>query len=902
MTLSRRHVLLAFLFGFVAWGWTTHYFPVLRLLYYAFLLGALTCAILIIFLTLTTSRSPNPRDKSPEQRNASIAFLRGRNWKLETKSFQASRDYRPQKLYPQSLIISDALDSLVALALRDFVSSWYGNITKDPTFVNEIDRAIRVAIVDIEERLLSQDVISIVVSRIVPIITQHLRDFDLAERAVRGKALNRNVTESEELDMAIAGKYRDGKLHPAASLASSDTKVVQQDHLRKMLVRILPEVLPESLIKSRAVFVLIKEIVACAVLFPALQMLSDPDFWNQQMEGYGRTALQDRKTVRKLRAALDEHASNVPGSRQAQAFPRLGPNESERAFERFVRAIRRCNNLSDARRFRSQLASQLKKESMVPGQDQIYLRRLETGKRVLDQKIEKLSAQGGQPQRPKAERRSDSYATQKDTSLKSVMQDASGLSYFMEYMDRQKKMSMVQFWIVVDGFRDPLEDDFGEDTDINSIKWTDTERNDIASITEAYFQKPELKVPEESKRAVKAFMAAGKQATPAQYKQARIAILSAQSASLEEMEAQHFPNFKKSDLWYKYLTSDSGPEVRLGAQQRQFSDPVISKPAPIPSIPFTRQTSKPLPRPKELRRAAASSIDVRAPLFDDEPRRSIDTDRSVPLFDDEYDTDPLANSTVSLGHESQSGDGVSQKQMIEDMSAALNTIIKEDPKEDPKDESIEETRDLLFGPPTAGSRSLHSLESPRTSLDTPRGEAVGGEKAKPSIASLGLVNRAGRIGVFSDNDLFGDEEKFLEDEYVDSDKASDIDLNEEIHEAAPGDLGLVEAIAALTADIQKLGSQESVVDALTRKAELTNNVAELRILGKSKSSLQREIKRKELQRQQYIVQESDNSLYGRATVHIKSIMVGKEDDGREYALCKSRVPMMPSILTCSRCH
>lgn len=33
-----------------------------------------------------------------------------------------------------------------------------------------------------------------------------------------------------------------------------------------------------------------------------------------------------------------------------------------------------------------------------------------------------------------------------------------------------------------------------------------------------------------------------------------------------------------------------------------------------------------------------------------------------------------------------------------------------------------------------------------------------------------------------------------------------------------------------------------------------------------------------------MVQESDNSLYGRASVSIKSIMVGKEDDGQEFAL------------------
>jgi sorting nexin-25 len=104
-------------------------------------------------------------------------------------------------------------------------------------------------------------------------------------------------------------------------------------------------------------------------------------------------------------------------------------------------------------------------------------------------------------------------------------------------------------------------------------------------------------------------------------------------------------------------------------------------------------------------------------------------------------------------------------------------------------------------------------------------------------------------------------------------------------------LGLTEAIEALTVDIDKLTSQDAVVEALTRKAELTNNTAELRILRKSKASIQREIHRKEMQRQQYIIQEGDNSLYGRSTIRIKSIMVGNEPtDGREFVMCKSILP------------
>jgi sorting nexin-25 len=37
---------------------------------------------------------------------------------------------------------------------------------------------------------------------------------------------------------------------------------------------------------SPAVNVLVKELVACAVLSPVMQMVADPDMWNQLMEGY----------------------------------------------------------------------------------------------------------------------------------------------------------------------------------------------------------------------------------------------------------------------------------------------------------------------------------------------------------------------------------------------------------------------------------------------------------------------------------------------------------------------------------------------------------------------------------------------------------------------------------------
>ncbi|RAL00250.1 putative intermediate filament protein (Mdm1) [Aspergillus ibericus CBS 121593] len=884
MALKHRDYVLLGIGGFIAWGLAVKWLPVLRYLGYALVLGAFLASAVVIGLVLLTTRSRNDAT-STGPKTLSVAFLARAHWEQETQAVRRRSTYHPPSLYPQSFVVSEGIDELLTLATRDLIASWYQHISPNPVFVNEVDQVIRTAIGNLRDRLLAEDLVSLVVSRIFPIITAHLKEFEVAERLVRGRNLTRNVTESEELDLAIASKYCEGHLHPAAVLSVSDQKPVEQEYLRKIAVGLLPRLFPESVLNSRIVSVLIREIVACAVLFPLVSVLSDPDTWNQLMEAYGRTAIQDRKTVRKLRAALDEHASPAPRSKKGHPFPRLSPHDSERAFERFVRAIRRCNNISDARRFRALVASQLKREMMVEGQDQVYLRRLETGKRVLDQKVAKLSAPGGtQLSHASAAvshfRRKNSVP--QEASLVDVMHDASGLSYFMEFMDRQQLMSLVQFWIVVDGFRNPLEDDFGDESSPSSTTWTPADRSDMALISETYLSKPELKVTDESRRVVKSFLSAGKRASSEQYRKARTVILSTQSAVLEELQETYYPKFKQSDLYYKYLASDEASQA--GTQSPQRNSPNIAEVPerrPLPPL-MSRTSSQPGAKTKDLRRAAVSSSDVRSmgKLFDDDEssRRSFDSERSAPLFDDDYDTDPLAMSTHSLGRDSQNGETeANQNEVIENMEAALNDIIANEPK----NSRIEDLKSADVSP-TGLPGSDQYPKSPRSSMELARAESRTDDRIKPSIASLGLVDRSSRLGVF-DDDLFPEQQKYIEDEYEEP-VGTDNDPADQVHEAAPGDLGLTEAIEALTADIDKLGSQESVVDTLTRKAELTNNTAELRILRKSKASIQREMHRKEMQRQQYIIQESDNSLYGRSTVRIKSIVVGKEEDGREFAM------------------
>ena len=611
----------------------------------------------------------------------------------------------------------------------------------------------------------------------------------------------------------------------------------------------------------------------------------DPSLTQSQ----GRALLQDRKSVRKLRAALDQHASPAPKSARAAAFPRLHPGDSERRFERFVHAIRACNGLPDARRFRSEVASQLKRDMLVQVQDPVYIRRLNAGKEILEQRIAMLS--NGEPSQRSRSRIRNVRALPRSrlehATLLDVLRDPAGLSYFMEFMDRRRQMTAVQFWLVVEGLCNPLEDAPADDdrSETGVLAWTDTDRDDLEQLNQAYLYKPELHLPKDIRDAVQLFLSQGPNATPAQHYKARRAILKAQICVLERMQERHFPVFRRSDLFFKYLTSDDASDERASSAHsptRRSEGSQYRRPSAI-----VRTSSAFVTRINRLRKTTASNTDLRSSTSSIEAssplRRSLEGISASNEVEERNSADPLSDSIQSLdamGDSDMVPAGPDVK-VVQALEVALNNIVEDK-------QSIDESRidwPELPTPTPKVSRESDALQSLLDLHDRGAGEQKQSEK--PSIASLGLVNTSSRIGVFMDDDLFSDEAKFAEDEREDPEENDDEKGQElNIQEAVPGDLGLDEAIVALDSDLEKLATQEGVVDSLTMKAELTNTAAELRILRKSKASLQREMRRKELQRQQYMLQQRDNKLYGRATIRIKSVMVGTEEDGHEYGVCK----------------
>lgn len=892
MPLDRKYAIASALVAFVAWALLTDWIPALRWVPHAFLTGILATIAGALYVVGTTSRTVRDRDGiGALQRYGPItpAFTARDAWAEQKEALKGREEYRRPAVFPGEVRFSKAVDGLLDLILRDFVTSWYGNISKRSLFQNEIDRCIRAVLLSITARLTDLDLVELGISRMLPIVTAHLKDFYDAERMVRGKGLENNVTESEELNTAIAGKYRNGKLHPVSSLHHSDNVPPAKEHLRKLVENIMPAVLPSNMKSSPAVSVLIREIVSCAVLAPVITMLADPDMWNQMIVNIGGAMLQDRKTVRRVRAALDQHAPSSPRGQRSSQFPRLRPYDSERQFERFIRAIRQVSTLTDARRFRSEITSQLKRDAQVEAQDAAYLHRLETGRRLIDQRITSLSTNGATDAQPRPSlavktpgANEEASDRKRQASLREVIYDAAGLSYFMEFMDRQSLMRLVQFYLVVDGFRGPLEGDHDEPAPTVA---TDPDRMDIGQMYTEYLTKSELQTPDDLLHPVRQCLKAGLKASSAQYVAARRAVLQVQTLVYNSMKETHFAAFKRSDLYYKWLAIDDNPS--FASSQTREGD-LLTPDSPLSREVSPSRSRKPQLGPShkapELRRAVLSTSDLKtsgrtsstSSLFSDGPRRSLDdTNGRAALFGDDGDDATLEQSVSSIRSYDSDGETAQRAQdeakAVKEMQLALDSIVGDN-----------QDRESLFAE-TPGTKSLDDDHAPSVEAkQRPQFPTHASSFAeKKSIASLGLVGAPSSRGVFVD-DLFGEEtEKFAEDDHEDSDGSG---ADEKVQEAAPGDLGLAEAIDVLSAEVERLTAQRSVLDSLTAKAELTNNTAELRILRKSEQSLQREIKRKEMQKQQYVVQESDNSLYGRAAISIKSVMVGREEDGHEFAL------------------
>ncbi|KAI8911787.1 PXA domain-containing protein [Gorgonomyces haynaldii] len=173
---------------------------------------------------------------------------------------------RPQQL-SSSTVVDEQLSKIITLLLRDYVSSWYEQISMDDDLFAEVSVVFGHIVAEIEHRLSKVDWVFLMTRDVPQILTQHIREFRSCEAKV-GTAY-------------AGGKSLEELFHGAQPhIALTDTET-EQEYLRRVSDIIMDTLLPAHEFSSDTFKLLIREILTHSVLAMIVDYFSDPDYLNE---------------------------------------------------------------------------------------------------------------------------------------------------------------------------------------------------------------------------------------------------------------------------------------------------------------------------------------------------------------------------------------------------------------------------------------------------------------------------------------------------------------------------------------------------------------------------------------------------------------------------------------------
>ena len=419
----------------------------------------------------------------------------------------------------------------------------------------------------------------------------------------------------------------------------------------------------------------------------------------------------------------------------------------------------------------------------------------------------------------------------------------------MEFMDRRNRSLLVQFWLTVESFKNPLEavdsDSSGDDDD-ELIQHSETVKEDITMVNDLYFSSPAPHpalsvISAKHINAIRVFALDENTPTPSAVRKVKRNVMLAQRQVERDMEGD-FEDFQRSPLWFRVIgdaesnnamtasvmsssvISDGGQAPFNTSRGRDSPDPSL-QPSRINKSPI--MINPPLTARSESLPALATILTEREP-----PSRVIQSSLDLLMSSTENVADSARAPLFDESEDAQGGRiDDAQAQRMEAIQAALTDIIAFD-NEGPRAETPDET---------TSQRGSGFLSARRPD-----------SRRQPS----------------------SDEEQDVEEERQDE---NDSNAQIALPLAGPGDLQLAYEISRLGEKLNNLRTQDTMLDRLINKADLTGDTQELRLLRKSKSALNREIRELSFQKTQYELQESANRLVSdRTKLAIVNSTVGEE--------------------------
>jgi sorting nexin-25 len=529
-------------------------------------------------------------------------------------------------------------------------------------------------------------------------------------------------------------------------------------------------------------------------------------------------------------------------------------------------------------------------------------------------------------------------------SLLTILLQPSTLSYWMEFMDRRDRSLLVQFWLIVEGLKDPLEDldqvpehaPPDEASDAAILMSGQTSKSDIEMIWTTYLaaapSAPPVRADSRNLSIIKDFVESSESVKG--LARARRAIFAIQRQVFEEMEEVDYGEFvggAGGDLYIKVAENlqapqGSDPDRHLLSRDNTIKDdhpprppprmpsPVRTRSEPGPSSTAFVQAHKPstssgsaasvsylpsLLSTKQMRTETATlKVDVQ-PVIGSRSTNSSYTDlqshgRQVGKGKRKSVTAPESldflmggSTTLSeperapLFEDDATAEERVQEKTIEALQEALTSILSSDSAS---------LGDGTPSPKPASVRSFQSLNSPGSPVvplasdresDSIHSETAPSKDNSSLVVSTSAVVRRRKAVFHEDDDALSSEVEPEPEQLKGGDKSKE----RNVRFAGPGELQLPVEITEISERLARLQNQQTVVDAMIRKAELTGTQSELKILAKSADALRREARDLTFQKSQYEAQATENTIVpGRTNVSISGTTFSEGADGRQFVL------------------
>ncbi|CAH1794558.1 unnamed protein product [Owenia fusiformis] len=164
--------------------------------------------------------------------------------------------------------VDEAIEEFLNLVLKNFVYTWYQDLSEDEAFVDDMRASLRFIVAVFLRRAQKIDIPTLITDKLMRHAIRHL-DCHLQARKKAHLAGYQGDLQQATLD------FYGPHLHCAMR-----NRKTELDYLRKVSEAIFPYILPPQSLHCQSLLTLLREIFSSSLLLPAMDVIADPDTVN----------------------------------------------------------------------------------------------------------------------------------------------------------------------------------------------------------------------------------------------------------------------------------------------------------------------------------------------------------------------------------------------------------------------------------------------------------------------------------------------------------------------------------------------------------------------------------------------------------------------------------------------